>query len=39
MTSVISNAANRTSEELLARNHIKFDPAMHDEGYIIVSSA
>ncbi|MGB7549309.1 MAG: family 20 glycosylhydrolase [Terracidiphilus sp.] len=32
----LERAQTGPGRELLARNHLKFEPAMHDEGYVIV---
>ncbi len=33
---LLERTATAHAKELLARRHLKFDPAMHDEGYVIV---
>ncbi len=34
----LERPANTTyAKELLAHNHLTFDPAMHDEGYVITT--
>ncbi len=38
-TIVLSHADTRSARELLAKYHLSFEPAMHDEGYAIVPSA
>src|SRR5579871_647577 len=32
----LENAGTATAKKLLDQNHVKLDPAMHDEGYVIV---